>query len=60
VCRTRSDHIGTTWEEAKKELHDRSAYEALDRSVRKKLFHEHMEELAAKMAMKTKALKVIV
>lgn len=41
----RSDHLDTTWEEARDLLRERSAYKALDRDDRIRLFDEHMTEL---------------
>ena len=48
----RSDHVGIEWDEAKREMSRHRAYQDLPRDSRKKLFLEHMEELAAELAKK--------
>lgn len=55
-----SDHIGIQWEDAKKTLQKRSAYDAVGKSDRKRLFQKHMENLAAKMEAKTKSMKLLI
>jgi pre-mRNA-processing factor 40 len=52
----RSDHVGLSWDDAKRYLERHSAYDALERSDRKRLFTSYMEELGRKMAAKTKAM----
>lgn len=52
----RSDHITATWEDAKAKLQHCSAYEALSREDRKRLFVEHMAELQRRLdGLKNKA-----
>jgi hypothetical protein len=55
-----SDHVGIQWEDAKKTLQKRSAYDAVGKSDRKRLFQKHMENLAAKMEAKTKSIKILI
>lgn len=55
-----SDHIGIQWEDAKKTLQKRSAYDSVGKSDRKRLFQKHMENLAAKMEAKTKSMKLLI
>lgn len=52
----RSDHVGTEWEDAKKELGRYSEYENLARADRKRLFTEYMTGLEEMMKVKTKSL----
>ena len=52
----RSDHVGFEWEEAKKDLGKYSEYDALSRTDRKRIFHEHMKELEQLMKLKNKSL----
>lgn len=56
-----SDHVGMKWEDAKSLLSRRSAYEALNKNDRKRLFQEYMATLESKMnqlkAMKTLQLQ---
>ena len=52
----RSDHVGFEWEEAKKDLGKYSEYDALSRTDRKRMFHEHMKELEQLMKLKNKSL----
>ena len=54
----RSDHIGTTWEQAKDDLYKHSAYANLDRDKRKVLFDKHMADLSEKMAAKKRVAVV--
>lgn len=56
----RSDHIGTTWEQAKDDLYKHSAYANLDRDKRKELFDKHMTDLSEKMATKKRVAVVSV
>ena len=41
----RSDHCKLDWDEAKKYIQGKSAYEDLSRNDRKKVFNEHMSNL---------------
>jgi hypothetical protein len=52
-----SDHVGMKWEDAKPSLQRRSAYEALNRSDRKRLFSTYMNELSEKLNKKSLAMK---
>jgi hypothetical protein len=52
-----SDHVGMKWEDAKPLLQRRSAYEALNRSDRKRLFSTYMNELSEKLNKKSLAMK---
>lgn len=55
----RSDQLGTSWEEAKKLLERRSAYDAVSKAERRRLFSEHIEDLARRMEAKTKSMQTI-
>lgn len=52
-----SDHVHLPWEEAKSMIQHRSAYEALTKSDRRRLFAVHMSDLQEKYAARTQALK---
>lgn len=52
-----SDHVGLPWEEAKKTLQKRSAYDSVGKSDRKRLYAEYMEGLTAKLEAKTRLSK---
>lgn len=52
-----SDHVHLQWEEAKSMIQHRSAYEALTKSDRRRLFAAHMSDLQEKYAARTQALK---
>lgn len=54
-----SDHVGMAWDDAKKILQKRSAYDSVGKSDRKRLFYKHMENLAAKMESKAKSMKLL-
>lgn len=41
----RSDQVGITWDEAKKELENDSAYDGVCRETRRRLFSEHIADL---------------
>jgi hypothetical protein len=49
----RSDHVSVTWEEAKQSLSKHSAYDALERADRRRLFDAHIDGLRAKLAART-------
>ena len=52
-----SEHINTSWEDAKKLLQKRSAFDAVSsKSDRKRLFSDYMDELSRKMESKTKSM----
>ena len=53
----RSDHIGVTWDEAKKVLERHSAYDALVKADRKRLFSTYMDGLSKRMEAKTKSMQ---
>lgn len=55
----RSDHLSTSWEVAKPLLQRRSAYEALGRTDRKRVFADYMAEMASKMAAKEQGLRAL-
>lgn len=55
-----SDHVGTSWDDAKKVLQKRSAYDSVGKTDRKRLFQKHMEGLAAKMESKAKSIKILI
>jgi hypothetical protein len=55
----RSDHVGVAWEEAKRVLDRHSAYDALPKADRKRLFMTYMEDLSKKMESKAKAMKTL-
>ena len=50
----RSDHVDTTWSDAKKCLSKHSAYDDLPKAERKRLFKEYMAELETKVPSKLK------
>jgi len=50
----RSDHVDTTWSDAKKCLSKHSAYDDLPKADRKRLFKEYMTELETKVPSKLK------
>ena len=50
----RSDHVDTTWSDAKKCLSKHSAYDDLPKAERKRLFKEYMTELETKVPSKLK------
>lgn len=52
-----SDHVGVKWDDAKQKLQGRSAYDALSRSDRKRLFYSYMDELGEKLKQKSIAMK---
>eukprot|EP01033_Poteriospumella_lacustris_P006912 gene6912-4979_t len=52
-----SDHVHVQWEEAKSMIQHRSAYEALTKSDRRRLFAAHMSDLQEKYTARTQALK---
>jgi pre-mRNA-processing factor 40 len=55
----RSDHVGVGWEEAKHLLERHSAYAALAKPDRSRVFAEYMEQLARKMEAKTKSMRTL-
>eukprot|EP00597_Dinobryon_sp_UTEXLB2267_P017114 CAMPEP_0201108498 /NCGR_PEP_ID=MMETSP0812-20130820/61864_1 /ASSEMBLY_ACC=CAM_ASM_000668 /TAXON_ID=98059 /ORGANISM="Dinobryon sp., Strain UTEXLB2267" /LENGTH=1019 /DNA_ID=CAMNT_0047369973 /DNA_START=23 /DNA_END=3082 /DNA_ORIENTATION=+ len=59
-CFYLSDHVGTSWDDAKKVLQKRSAYDSVGKTDRKRLFQKHMENLAAKMESKAKSIKILI
>ena len=50
----RSDHVGTSWSDAKKSLSKHSAYDDLPKAERKRLFKEYMAALETKIPTKLK------
>ena len=55
----RSDHVDVTWEQAKRTLDRHSAYDALERADRRRLFDAHMSTLRAKLAEKKLAMAAL-
>lgn len=53
----RSDHINIEWDDAKKLLDRHSAYDALSRSDRKRLFNDYISDLRKKMESRIKQMK---
>ena len=55
----RSDHVDVTWDQAKRTLERHSAYDALERGDRRRLFDAHMNTLRAKLAEKKMAMAAL-
>jgi hypothetical protein len=53
----RSDHVDITWDEAKNDLRDHTAYDALDKSDRIRIFDLYMETLRRKLFEKQESMK---
>jgi hypothetical protein len=53
-----SDHVGITWEDAKKILQRRSAYDVVSKSDRRRLFTLYMDDLMSKMQSISKSVKL--
>ncbi|RHY29699.1 hypothetical protein DYB32_004943 [Aphanomyces invadans] len=54
----RSDHLTTTWEDARAEIQHRSAYRALDDGA-EVAFQQYMQKLQKKMESLTKTRKAV-
>jgi hypothetical protein len=54
-----SDHLRYTWEDVKPMIQHRSAYEALTKSDRRRVFAQYMQELSEKYAAKSQAMKLL-
>lgn len=50
-------HVGIEWEDAKRTLQKRSAYDLVSKADRKRLFTEHMADLSARLEAKNKAMQ---
>ena len=55
----RSDHVDVTWDQAKRALERHSAYDALERGDRRRLFDAHMNTLRSKLAEKKLAMAAL-
>jgi hypothetical protein len=53
----RSDHIDTSWSDAKKDLSKHSVYDSLSKTDKKRLFAEHIDSLKEKMHSKRKSME---